>query len=152
MTIIYVLGALLVGWVIGFLDSNMRSSKKIKSAEANAEIKINEAERKIALASQGSQVKQDTPGLLRLKNENGRYIVEIDGIRRLRRVFSVDNFAQALAFVNKVGAVAEAEGHHPDLYLAWGKCGIEIWTHKINGLTESDFVFAALYSSATVEW
>jgi len=42
-----------------------------------------------------------------------------------------------------VGAVAEAEGHHPDLYLAWGKCGIEIWTHKINGLTESDFYLAA---------
>jgi 4a-hydroxytetrahydrobiopterin dehydratase len=42
-----------------------------------------------------------------------------------------------------VGAVAEAEGHHPDLYLAWGKCKVEIWTHKINGLTESDFYMAA---------
>ncbi len=43
----------------------------------------------------------------------------------------------------KVGAVAEAEGHHPDLYLAWGKCKVELWTHKINGLTESDFYMAA---------
>jgi 4a-hydroxytetrahydrobiopterin dehydratase len=42
-----------------------------------------------------------------------------------------------------VGTVAEAEGHHPDLYLAWGKCKIEIWSHKIKGLTESDFVLAA---------
>jgi 4a-hydroxytetrahydrobiopterin dehydratase len=46
-------------------------------------------------------------------------------------------------FANKVGAVAEAEGHHPDLYVAWGKCKVEIWTHKINGLTESDFYLAA---------
>ena len=44
--------------------------------------------------------------------------------------------------MNKVGAVAEAEGHHPDLYLSWGKVKIEIWTHKINGLTESDFYLA----------
>ncbi|MFO0732089.1 MAG: 4a-hydroxytetrahydrobiopterin dehydratase [Nitrospiraceae bacterium] len=48
-----------------------------------------------------------------------------------------------MAFANKVGAVAESEGHHPDLYVAWGKCKVEIWTHKINGLTESDFYLAA---------
>jgi pterin-4a-carbinolamine dehydratase len=53
------------------------------------------------------------------------------------------DFAEALAFVNKVGAVAEEEGHHPDLLLAWGKCKVELWTHKINGLTESDFYMAA---------
>ena len=52
-------------------------------------------------------------------------------------------FAEGLAFVNRVGAMAEEQGHHPDLYLAWGEVRIEIWTHKINGLTESDFVFAA---------
>ena len=45
--------------------------------------------------------------------------------------------------MNKVGAVAEDQGHHPDLFLAWGKCKVEIWTHKIQGLTESDFFFAA---------
>jgi hypothetical protein len=53
------------------------------------------------------------------------------------------DFDQALALVNKVGAVAEKEGHHPDLYLVWGKCKVEIWTHNINGLTESDFYMAA---------
>jgi 4a-hydroxytetrahydrobiopterin dehydratase len=42
-----------------------------------------------------------------------------------------------------VGAIAEAEGHHPDLYVAWGKCRVEVWTHKIQGLTESDFYLAA---------
>jgi 4a-hydroxytetrahydrobiopterin dehydratase len=61
----------------------------------------------------------------------------------LERRYPFKDFAQALAFVNKVGAVAEEEGHHPDLYLAWGKCKIELWTHKINGLTESDFYMAA---------
>jgi 4a-hydroxytetrahydrobiopterin dehydratase len=61
----------------------------------------------------------------------------------LVRLYTFKDFAQALAFANKVGAVAEAEDHHPDLYLAWGKRKIEIWSHKINGLTESDFVLAA---------
>lgn len=61
----------------------------------------------------------------------------------LERLYTFKNFAQALEFVNKLGAIAEAEGHHPDLYLAWGKCKVEIWSHKINGLTESDFYLAA---------
>jgi len=61
----------------------------------------------------------------------------------LERLYTFKDFAQALNFVNKVGAVAEAEGHHPDLYLAWGKCKVELWTHKIDGLTESDFYMAA---------
>jgi len=61
----------------------------------------------------------------------------------LEREYSFKNFAEALDFVNKVGAIAEEQGHHPDLYLAWGKCKVEIWTHKIKGLTESDFFFAA---------
>lgn len=61
----------------------------------------------------------------------------------LERLYTFPDFAQALAFVNHVGAIAEAEGHHPDLLLSWGKCRVEIWTHKINGLTESDFFLAA---------
>ena len=61
----------------------------------------------------------------------------------LERLYSFKNFAQALEFANRVGAIAEAEGHHPDLYVAWGKCKVEVWTHKIKGLTESDFYLAA---------
>lgn len=61
----------------------------------------------------------------------------------LERSYAFPDFAQALAFANKVGAIAEEEGHHPDLYIAWGKCNVEIWTHKIDGLTESDFYLAA---------
>ena len=61
----------------------------------------------------------------------------------LEKEFTFPDFAQALAFTNRVGAVAEAEGHHPDIYLAWGKVRITIWTHKIDGLSRSDFVLAA---------
>jgi 4a-hydroxytetrahydrobiopterin dehydratase len=61
----------------------------------------------------------------------------------LAKRYEFSNFVTALAFVNRVGAVAEENGHHPDLYLTWGKVGIEIYTHKIDGLTESDFVLAA---------
>ena len=68
---------------------------------------------------------------------------ELNQDGHIERMYSFKNFAEALAFVNTVGAVAEEEGHHPDLYLAWGKCKVEIWTHKIQGLTESDFFMAA---------
>jgi 4a-hydroxytetrahydrobiopterin dehydratase len=61
----------------------------------------------------------------------------------LLRSFEFRDFAGALAFANRVGAIAEREGHHPDLHVAWGRCGVEIWTHKIDGLTESDFFLAA---------
>ena len=61
----------------------------------------------------------------------------------LHREFRFPDFKQALDFVNRVGAVAEEQGHHPDILLAWGKAGITLWTHKIDGLTESDFIMAA---------
>lgn len=66
----------------------------------------------------------------------------IDG-HHLERTIKFRDFASALAFVNDVGAIAEAEGHHPDIHLAWGRVRIEIWTHAIDGLSESDFVLAA---------
>ena len=61
----------------------------------------------------------------------------------LEKEYRFRDFAEALAFVNRVGALAEAQDHHPDLFLAWGRVRITIWTHTIDGLTESDFVFAA---------
>lgn len=61
----------------------------------------------------------------------------------LEKEFSFPDFAQALAFTNRIGAIAEAEGHHPDIYLAWGNVRVTIWTHKIDGLTRADFVLAA---------
>ncbi|GAB4191020.1 MAG: 4a-hydroxytetrahydrobiopterin dehydratase [Simkaniaceae bacterium] len=61
----------------------------------------------------------------------------------LEKEFSFKNFKQALDFVNKVGALAEQEGHHPDIFLTWGKVILKIWTHKIKGLSENDFILAA---------
>jgi 4a-hydroxytetrahydrobiopterin dehydratase len=61
----------------------------------------------------------------------------------LTRAYSFPDFKQALAFVNRVGEVAEQQGHHPDILLTWGKAEITLWTHKIDGLTPSDFVMAA---------
>ena len=59
------------------------------------------------------------------------------------RAFNFPDFKQALAFVNRVGEVAEQQGHHPDILLTWGKAEITLWTHKIDGLTRSDFIMAA---------
>ena len=61
----------------------------------------------------------------------------------LEKEFTFKNFRDALAFTNRVGELAEQQNHHPDIYLAWGKVRITIWTHKIDGLTESDFILAA---------
>jgi len=61
----------------------------------------------------------------------------------LEKEYKFKDFRQALDFTNKVGELAEAQGHHPDIYLAWGKVKLTIWTHKVDGLTESDFVMAA---------
>jgi 4a-hydroxytetrahydrobiopterin dehydratase len=61
----------------------------------------------------------------------------------LEREIKFKDFREALNFTNQVGDLAEAQGHHPDIYLAWGKVRVTIWTHKIDGLTESDFVLAA---------
>ena len=61
----------------------------------------------------------------------------------LEKSYAFPDFKQALAFTDRVGAIAESEGHHPDVHLAWGRVTLDIWTHKIDGLTESDFVLAA---------
>lgn len=66
----------------------------------------------------------------------------------LQKEFTFPDFAQALAFVNRIGAIAEREGHHPDLLLSWGKVKVTTYTHKIEGLTESDFILAAKIDSA----
>ncbi len=61
----------------------------------------------------------------------------------LEREFKFDDFRQALDFVDEVGELAEEQGHHPDIYLSYGKVKIQLWTHKINGLHENDFIMAA---------
>jgi len=68
---------------------------------------------------------------------------QIEDGHRLHKEYGFKNFVDALAFVNHVAQVAEEEGHHPDVFLAWGKVRLTVWTHAIDGLTESDFVLAA---------
>jgi 4a-hydroxytetrahydrobiopterin dehydratase len=66
----------------------------------------------------------------------------------LEKSYEFPDFKTALAFTDRVGAIAESEGHHPDIHLAWGKVTLTIWTHKIDGLTESDFILAARADAA----
>ena len=70
-------------------------------------------------------------------------IVEVEGIKRLEKVFKFDTFVHALAFTNKIGELAEEEGHHPALLTEWGKVTVSWWTHKIGGLHRNDFIMAA---------
>ncbi len=67
----------------------------------------------------------------------------VEGHKRLTKPFKFKNFVQAVEFVNAITQVAEQEGHHPDLVVRWGQVRVDLWTHKIDGLTESDFVMAA---------
>ena len=70
-------------------------------------------------------------------------IVERDGVMRLERSFKFKNFAEALSFTNRVGRIAEDEGHHPAMLTEWGKVTVSWWTHKIKGLHKNDFIMAA---------
>ena len=76
-----------------------------------------------------------------MKEMNG-WVLSPDA-KKISKQFTFKNFAEALAFTNKVGAIAEEEGHHPDLALRWGKVGVELRTHAIGGLSENDFILAA---------
>ncbi len=82
----------------------------------------------------------------RLKQLSDRWSVVDE--HHLSSEYTFPNFVQALAFTNAIGAIAEYEGHHPDILLSWGKVGITIWTHKIDALTHGDFVLAAKVDQA----
>ena len=90
--------------------------------------------------SGGAPLRGDNLAKLAAELGNGWKIIEE---HHLEKEFAFKDFKEALAFTNSVGDVAEAQGHHPDIYLAWGKVKLTIWTHKVKGLSESDFVLAA---------
>jgi 4a-hydroxytetrahydrobiopterin dehydratase len=71
-------------------------------------------------------------------------VKKVDGIKRLERVFKLKNFAEALAFTNRVGAIAEKEDHNPLIVTEWGKVTVQWWTHKIRGLHQNDFIMGRL--------
>jgi len=77
----------------------------------------------------------------RLQAQLNGWEVELE--HHLKKNYGFSDFREALAFVNRVGELAEEQGHHPDICFGWGKVEITIWTHKIDGLTESDFILAA---------
>ena len=85
-------------------------------------------------------LKEEELNALQAKLGNGW---EIINEHHLEKEYIFSDFRQALDFTVKVGEVAENQGHHPDIYLSWGKVKLTIWTHKIDGLTESDFIFGA---------
>jgi 4a-hydroxytetrahydrobiopterin dehydratase len=68
---------------------------------------------------------------------------QVDSGKKLRKTVSLKDFQASLDLANAIGRIAEEQGHHPDLLVRWGELGIELWTHKIDGLTESDFILAA---------
>ena len=76
-------------------------------------------------------------------------IVERDNIKRLEKIFKFKDFAEALSFTNKIGRIAEEEGHHPAILTEWGRVTVTWWTHKIRGLHRNDFIMAAKTDSLT---
>jgi 4a-hydroxytetrahydrobiopterin dehydratase len=78
-------------------------------------------------------------------------LLERDGIARLERVFAFPSFADALAFTNRVGALAEEQGHHPALLTEWGRVTVTWWTHKIRGLHRNEFIMAAKTDALAAE-
>lgn len=74
---------------------------------------------------------------------------DIEGGHHLVRDYKFDNFAKALEFTNAAGKISEEQGHHPEITVGWGHAKVAIWTHKIDGLTESDFVLAAKFDRLT---
>jgi 4a-hydroxytetrahydrobiopterin dehydratase len=83
-----------------------------------------------------------------------RLMEQLDGWQfeqgHLAKSYHFADFASALEFVNKIGAICEQQSHHPDIYMTWGKVSLELWTHKIDGLTESDFILAAKFDEVPV--
>ena len=75
---------------------------------------------------------------------------QVEDDRKLIKAFKVKNWLEAVDFVNRITPIAEAENHHPDLYVRWGEVRVYLWTHKINGLTESDFYMAAKIERAFI--
>ena len=78
-----------------------------------------------------------------LSRVNGWQVKEVNDEKRIEKVFKLKNFVQALEFTNKIGAVAEEQGHHPLIITEWGRVTVDWWTHKIGGLHKNDFIMAA---------
>jgi 4a-hydroxytetrahydrobiopterin dehydratase len=113
-------------------------------------LELSELENEIMTALAEKECVPCKGGVPRLEgNELSRLTSELGGgwkvveSHHLEKEYKFKNFREALSFTNKVGELAESQGHHPDIYLAWGQVKLTVWTHKVDGLTESDFILAA---------
>jgi 4a-hydroxytetrahydrobiopterin dehydratase len=95
----------------------------------------------------GKTPQLDSAAIHRLRGQLGEGWNVADG-RHLEKDYAFRDFKEALAFTNRVGAIAEEQGHHPDILLGWGKVKLTIWTHTIDGLSENDFILAARADAA----
>ena len=103
---------------------------------------MNELARKDCVPCKGGVPPLKGKALKELQQKLGNGWKVVRG-HQLEKKFTFNNFREALAFTNRVGKLAEAQNHHPEVFLAWGEVKVTIWTHKIDGLTESDFILAA---------
>ncbi len=103
---------------------------------------MSELAKKQCVPCMGGVPALEGPEIKRLLDELGNGWIVVED-HHLEKEYGFGDFEQALAFTNRVGRVAEEQRHHPDIHLAWGKVKLLVWTHKINGLTESDFILAA---------
>ena len=108
------------------------------------------AERCVACRRDSPRVTETEIAELR-REVSGWQLLDREGIARLERVFHFPSFADALAFTNRVGALAEKEGHHPALLTEWGRVTVTWWTHKIRGLHRNDFIMAAKTDALAAE-
>jgi len=139
---------------INSLSSGARSFliPKSSAGREGGGVSVSRAGGRITFAMSDLAAKTCVPcrgGVPPLKGENLSILQkQVDGWNiieehHIMKTFKFANFREALKFVNRVGELAEEQGHHPDIFLAWGRVEITTWTHKINGLTESDFILAA---------
>jgi len=96
------------------------------------------------VACRGGDPMMTDPEIAEVKPQVSEWeLVDVDGIKRLQRVFKLKDFAQALNFANRIGEIAEQENHHPMLIVEWGKVTVQWWTHVVKGLHKNDFIMAA---------
>ena len=107
---------------------------------------MNKLTNKVCVPCQGGMPPLKGKKLKTLQNQLGNDWNVIDE-HHLEKEWELDDFQTALDFTNRIGSLAEEQGHHPDIYLTWGKVGVKMWTHKIDGLTDSDFILAAKIDS-----
>ncbi|MBI3036874.1 4a-hydroxytetrahydrobiopterin dehydratase [Candidatus Woesearchaeota archaeon] len=101
------------------------------------------AQKKCVPCERGTLPMQKEAAARLMKQVSGWQLLQISGVDAIEKKYKFRDFAEAMMFVNKVAALAEEEGHHPDIKISWNKVTLTLWTHAIKGLSENDFIMAA---------